>query len=163
MSPGGAPRSESLLGQPHHLFRSECPSVRPSVHPCIHPCICQSVSPSAHGCARARTRACVRAGGRACGWDSGLGVEGGLACGRARGYVQILEHYNLSAVPVWIVCQPRTAASVLVTNLTSSLVHAKVHAGADAFEAFCTLRRHVKMRLWNEHHSPPQCVHFSLP
>jgi hypothetical protein len=56
-------------------------------------------------------------------------------------YMHIIEKYNLTNRPVWIVCQPRTVDSTLVKNLTALIPTLAVHTGVDEYHAFCILRR----------------------
>jgi hypothetical protein len=56
-------------------------------------------------------------------------------------YMDILEHYNLTNRPVWIVCQPESVDSILVKNLTALIPTLSVHPGVDEYDAFCILTR----------------------
>lgn len=58
-------------------------------------------------------------------------------------YTHIINQYNLTDRPVWIVCQPQTMKSAFVTELLDSLPHDNVTIvpGQGQYDAFCTLIR----------------------
>lgn len=58
-------------------------------------------------------------------------------------YTHILNHYNLTSQPIWIVCQPQTVDSRHVKELVAALPHNNVTIvpGQDQYDAFCTLTR----------------------
>lgn len=58
-------------------------------------------------------------------------------------YWHILEHYNLTERPLWIVCQPSTVDSAFVKELiaASPSKNATIVTGSDQYDAFCTLTR----------------------
>jgi hypothetical protein len=58
-------------------------------------------------------------------------------------YTHIMEHYNLTERPLWIVCQPETADSVFVKEIVeaSPSKNATIVTGSDQYDAFCTISR----------------------
>jgi len=55
-------------------------------------------------------------------------------------YTDILNHYNMTGRPLWVVCQPKTAVSPFVIQATSS-GSVTIVTGIDQYDAFCTLTR----------------------
>lgn len=58
-------------------------------------------------------------------------------------YTHIMEQYNLTRRPLWIVCQPKTVNSPYVKELVEAHKNNAtiVMAGQDQYDAFCTLMR----------------------
>ena len=58
-------------------------------------------------------------------------------------YVRIMEMYQLTQRPLWIVCQPKSAGSAFVQELIRATwaQRATIVTGVDQYDAFCTLTR----------------------
>lgn len=58
-------------------------------------------------------------------------------------YIHIMNHYNLTHKPLWIVCQPQTVESAFVKALVAAFPNSNltIVTGQDQYDAFCTLTR----------------------
>ena len=57
-------------------------------------------------------------------------------------YMQIMEHYDLTNRPLWIVCQPTSVESEYVKSIISmSKVKPRILTGEDQYDALCILSR----------------------
>lgn len=57
-------------------------------------------------------------------------------------YTHILQHYNLTNRPLWIICQPKSIFSPFVQKIAAvSQSSVEIIPGVDQYDAFCTLTR----------------------
>ena len=58
-------------------------------------------------------------------------------------YTQLIRHYNWSDRPIWVVCQPKTMNSPMVSAIRNATKSKSITVipGKDQYDAFCTLTR----------------------